>query len=262
MSSEEIQELLRKAGVGEDQWKYYTATEEELPGLFGFSPFQTERFGQLFGGLGQFDPTKISEAYGTIKEFGQQKTADIGQQFKTGIGGIGRGLMEGIQGIGENIASKIPGFGARQREVKKERFEAYEGASELGRRKEMGLLNLEEMLGGRRAAVGRTAQSWQDKLMNLVSSIYQMDPRETDPTRKGVRSGFAQETTAPVGLDFPTDLEARYSRSQLTSYFQQKGITISQEDLENYINLYSQAYKSSGNTLSVEDWWKSQQSGG
>ena len=73
MSSEEIQELLRKAGVGEDQWKYFTAGEKELPGLFGFTPFQTERFGQLFGGLGQFDPTKISEAYGAIEEFGQQK---------------------------------------------------------------------------------------------------------------------------------------------------------------------------------------------
>ena len=262
MNPEQLQELLRKAGIGEDQWKYYTATEEELPGLFGFSPFQTERFGQLFGGLGQFDPTKISEAYGTIEKFGQQKTADIGQQFKTGIAGVGRGLMENIQGIGENIASKIPGFGARQREAKKERFEAYEGASELGRRKEMGLLNLEEMLGGRRAAVGRTVQSWQDKLMNLVSSIYQMDPREAGQTPPGTTPGFLQSDIDKSGVNFPTDLEARYSRSQLTNYFQQKGITISQEDLENYINLYSQAYKSSGNTLSVEDWWKSQQSGG
>ena len=52
MSPEEIQELLRKAGVSEDQWKYYTASSEELPGLFGFSGSQgSENFLAVLGDL-------------------------------------------------------------------------------------------------------------------------------------------------------------------------------------------------------------------
>mgnify|MGYP001309041685 CR=1 FL=1 len=40
----------------------------------------------------------------------------------------------------------------------------------------MSLLNLEELLGGRKALVGGKTQNWGQRLMNLVSQIYQMDP--------------------------------------------------------------------------------------
>ena len=188
MSTEEIQELLRKAGVSEDQWKYYTSTAEQLPGLFGFSPFQTERFQQQFGGLGQFDPTKTLEAYGEIERFGEQKQSNIGQQLKTGLYDIQTGLTSGIKGISESIGYKLKGFGAREREKEKLMGSAYESGEELERKRDMGLLNLEEILGARRAAVGSTTQSWLDKLMRLVSSIYQMDPTGTG-TRGGTYRG-------------------------------------------------------------------------
>ena len=176
MSPEEIQELLRKAGIGEDQWKYYTSTAEELPGLFGFSGSQGKRFGELFGGLGQFDPTKTSEAYGAISKFGQQQTSDIGSKLKTGRYDLSQGLMSGTEAIRENIGYKLPGFGAREEEIEEQRTGAYKGAEELGRQSEMSLLNLEELLGGRKALVGKSTQSWGERLMNLVSQIYQMDP--------------------------------------------------------------------------------------
>jgi len=176
MTDEEIQELLRKAGVGEDQWKYYTASAEELPGLFGFSGSQGKKFGELFGGLGQFDPTKISEAYGAITKYGQQQTSDIGSKLKTGMSGLSQGLMSGIGGIRENVGYKLPGFGAREKEIEEQRTGAYKGAEELRRQSDMSLLNLEELLGGRKALVGGKTQSWSERLMNIVSQIYQMDP--------------------------------------------------------------------------------------
>mgnify|MGYP003147240303 CR=1 FL=1 len=176
MSPEEIQELLRKAGVGENQWKYYTASAEELPGLFGFNEAQSKRFSELFSGFEQFDPTKISEAYGAINKYGQQQTSDIGTKLKTGMYGLGQGLMSSIGSIKENIGQKIGGFGAREEEIEEQRTGAYKGADELRRQSEMSLLNLEEILGGRKSLVGKSTQSWGERLMNLVSQIYQMDP--------------------------------------------------------------------------------------
>jgi hypothetical protein len=261
MTDAEIQELLRKAGVGEDQWKYYTASAEELPGLFGFSGSQGKRFGELFGGLGQFDPTKISEAYGAIDKYGQQQTSDIGSTFKTGRYGLSQGLMSGIGSIRENIGQKFGGFGAREKEIGMERTGAYKGAEELGRQRDMGLLNLEENLGGRRALVGGKTQNWSERLMNLVSQIYQMDAGDTDQNQGGTTSGFLQGDI-DKNINFPTGTADAYAKDQLVSYFQQTGIEASQEELENYISLYSQAYKASGNTLSIADWWKSQQTGG
>jgi len=196
MSTEEIQELLRKAGVSEDQWKYYTSTAEQLPGLFGFSPFQTERFQQQFGGLGQFDPTKTSEAYGEIERFGEQKQSNIGQQLKTGLYDIQTGLTSGMKGISESVGYKLPGFGAREREKEKLMGSAYESSEELERKRDMGLLNLEEILGARRAAVGSTTQSWLDKLMRLVSSIYQMDPTGARGGTYGERGKFGGPDTS------------------------------------------------------------------
>tara|TARA_R110001583_G_scaffold76295_1_gene208982 strand:- start:3908 stop:4543 length:636 start_codon:yes stop_codon:yes gene_type:complete len=176
MSPEEIQELLRKAGVSEDQWKYYTASSEELPGLFGFSGSQGKRFAELFGGLGRFDPTKISEAYGAIDKYGQQQTADIASKLKTGRYDLSQGLMSGTEAIRENVGYKLPGSGAREEEIEEQRAGAYGGAEELERQSEMGLLNLEELLGGRKALVGGKTQSWGQRLMNLVSQVFQMDP--------------------------------------------------------------------------------------
>jgi len=262
MTDQEIQELLRKAGVGENQWKYYTASAEDLPGLFGFNEAQSKRFSELFGGFEQFDPTKISEAYGAINKYGQQQTSDIGTKLKTGMYGLGQGLMSSIGSIKENIGQKIGGFGARQKEIGMQRTGAYKGADELRRQKNMSLLNLEENLGGRRALVGGKTQSWGEKLMNLVSQIYQMNPGDgdTDP-KTGTTSGFLQDDI-DKNIKLPGGIEDRYAKDQLLAYFQQTGIEASQEELENYISLYSQAYKASGNTLSIADWWKSQQTGG
>jgi hypothetical protein len=260
MSPEEIQELLRKAGVSEDQWKYYTASSEELPGLFGFSESQGKKFGELFGGLGQFDPTKTSEAYGAIEKYGQQQTSDIGSQLKTGMSGLSQGLMSSIGSIKGSVGQKFGGFGARQKEIGRQRTGAYEGAGELRRQRDMGLLNLEENLGGRRALVGGKTQNWSEKLMNLVSQIYQMDAGDTDP-KTATTSGLLQDDI-DKNINFPTGTGDAYAKDQLVSYFQQTGIEASQEELENYISLYSQAYKASGNTLSIADWWKSQQAGG
>ena len=209
MTDEEIQELLRKAGVGEDQWKYYTASKEELPGLFGFNQAQGSKFGELFGGLGQFDPTKISEAYGAIDEYGQQQTSDIGSTFKTGMSGLSQGLMSGIGSAKENIGQKIGGFGARDREIGMQRTGAYVGAEELGRQSDMSLLNLEELLGGRKALVGGKTQSWGEKLMNLVSQIYQMDVGGgSSPSYGGYRgAGGGIPGRRPVGGGDPSRLK-------------------------------------------------------
>jgi len=258
MTDEEIQELLRKAGVGEDQWKYYTASSEELPGLFGFSEYQGKKFGELFGGFGQFDPNKISEAYGVIDKYGQQQKSDIGSKLKTGMSGLGQGLMSSIGSIKENIGQKIGGFGARQKEIGMQRTGAYEGAGELRRQRDMGLLNLEENLGARSALVGSKTQNWSEKLMDLVSKVYQMNPGDTDP-RIGTEGILGEKDPA---INFPAGTTNAYMKDQLTSYFQQTGIEASQEELENYLNLYSEAYRASGNTLSIADWWESQQTGG
>ena len=91
------------------------------------------------------------------------------------MSGLGQGLMSGIGSIRENIGYKLPGSGAREEEIGMQRTGAYEGAEELGRQSDMSLLNLEEILGGRKALVGSKTQSWKEKLMNLVSQIYQMD---------------------------------------------------------------------------------------
>ena len=191
MTDEEIQELLRKAGIGEDQLKYYTASSGELPGLFGFNQAQSSKFGELFGGLGQFDPSKAYEAYGAIDEYGQKKTSDIASTLETGRYGLSQGLMSNIGGIRENIGTNIPGFGARDREIGEQRAGAQGGALDLSRQSDMSLLNLEEMLGGRKAAVAGTTQSWGQRLMNLVAQIYQMDPGGGGGTQSsgGYRAG-------------------------------------------------------------------------
>ena len=75
MDEEQYKELLRKMGIGEDQFKYFTTAKEELPGLYGFGANQSKQFLDQFGGMPKFDPSKITEAYGEVKRYGEEKTA-------------------------------------------------------------------------------------------------------------------------------------------------------------------------------------------
>jgi hypothetical protein len=258
MSEQEIQKLLEKAGVAKDQFKYFTSKTKDLPGLFGFTPFQSERFGNLFGGLGEFDPSLIKKAYGEVASYGQERAADIGSILKTGIRGVQSGLGSGLMDIRETMGRGFDKFGARQREIGEAREEAGEAGAELGRRYDASMSLLGERLGQKRAAVGQQVTNWRDRLFSLVQSIYGLDPRAL-PEGSPPTTGFLQsDADKSLGqLKMPEGIEKRYAEDQLRQYFSQNNIEYSGDDWEKYIAEFAKAYKDSGNTLSVVDWWAS-----
>jgi len=262
MSEQEIQKLLEQAGIAKDQFKYFTSKAKDLPGLFGFTPFQSERFGNLFGGLGQFDPSLIKKAYGEVESYGKERASDIGNILQTGIKGVQSGLGSGLMDIRETIGKGFGGFGARQREMGEAREEAGEAGSELGRRYDASMSLLGERLGQRRAAVGQTASNWRDRLFSLVQSIYGMDPRDQSGSSPSTTGFLQSDTDKSLGqFKMPEGIERRYAEDQLRQYFSQNNIEYSGDDWESYISEFANAYKNSGNTLSVVDWWASKQKG-
>jgi len=176
MNPDEYEELLRKMGIGEDQFKYFTTGKEELPGLFGFTGDQSKRFSEQFGGMPKFDPSKIMEAYGEVERYGKERTADIGQQVKSGISGVQSGLLSGMENVAGNIGRGFAKSGARQQSFSDVRGSGYEAGSDVKRKGTMALSNLAESLGQRRAAVGKKAFDYLGGLMNLSGNIFSLDP--------------------------------------------------------------------------------------
>ena len=176
MNPDQYKKLLEKMGISEDQFKYFTTAKEDLPGLFGFTGKQSERFSEQFGGLPKFDPSKAMQAYGEVERYGEEKTADIGQQVQSGISGVQSGLMSGIQEIIGGVGRGFAKSGARQKGLMDVMGSAYEAGSDIKRKGTSALSNLAERLGARRAAVGKTAFDYLGSLMNLSGNIFSLDP--------------------------------------------------------------------------------------
>jgi len=177
MNPDQYKKLLEKMGISEDQFKYFTTAKEDLPGLFGFTGKQSERFSEQFGGLPKFDPSKAMQAYGEVERYGEEKTADIGQQVQSGISGVQSGLMSGIQDVVSNVGKGLGRrFGGTQKAISDVMGSAYEAGSDVRRKGTAALSNLAERLGARRAAVGKTAFDYLGSLMNLSGNIFSLDP--------------------------------------------------------------------------------------
>jgi len=253
MNPDEYEELLRKMGIGEDQFKYFTTGKEELPGLFGFTGDQSKRFSEQFGGMPKFDPSKAMQAYGEVERYGKERTADIGQQVKSGISGVQSGLLSGMENVAGNIGRGFAKSGARQQSFSDVRGSGYEAGSDVKRKGTMALSNLAESLGQRRAAVGKKAFDYLGNLMNLSGSLYGLDPGDKTPSDpSSTDSGYT-----PKDISMPDEIESRFASSQLIQYFQANNINLSgDEELFNkYISEYAKARKIDTD-LTVDSWWK------
>ena len=255
MNPDQYKELLEKMGISEDQFKYFTTAKEDLPGLFGFTGKQSERFSEQFGGLPKFDPSKAMQAYGEVERYGEEKTADIGQQVQSGISGVQSGLMSGIQEIIGGVGRGFAKSGARQKGLMDVMGSAYEAGSDIKRKGTSALSNLAERLGARRAAVGKTAFDYLGGLMNLSGSIYGLDPGDAKDTPSDTSSG--DPGFIPKDINMPTGAETRFATDQLTQYFISNDLNVGgDEELWNkYISEFAQARKTNPG-LTVDSWWK------
>lgn len=255
MDPEQYKELLRKMGIGEDQFKYFTTEKEDLPGLYGFTGEQSKRFLEQFGGMPKFDPFKAMEAYGEVERYGKERTTDIGQQVKSGISGVQSGLISGVKdvvsGIGKGLGRR---FGGTQKSISDVRESAYEAGSDVKRKGTMALSNLSERLGARRAAVGKTGFDYLGGLMNLSGGIFGLDPGDAE-SKSFDKHGLIEGVEIDVKM--PTGAEARFATDQLTQYFQSNNLnTGGDEELWNrYIAEFAQA-RESNPSLTVDNWWK------
>ena len=253
MNEEEIRELLNRAGVGENQQKYYTTDKDKIPGLFGFNEFQTGRFNDLMGGFPEFDPSVVADAYDAVDEYGQEKTSDIQNKYNTGRFGLNTSLMGNLGEIRETVGRGFHKFGAKEGLIEGERSVAEETSGELRRQKRTGLLDLEENLGSRRAVIGKSTQNYGTDLMNLASRIFGMDPSSGDGATPKTPGFLKDDLDDEPG--FADSISGRYARDQLYGYIETLGIYTSPEDKQKYSNEYAKAYARSGNQLSVNDWW-------
>ena len=256
MNPDQYEELLRKMGIGEDQFKYFTTAKEDLPGLYGFTGQQSKRFLEQFGGMPKFDPLKAMQAYGEVERYGKEKTADIGQQVKSGISGVQSGLMSGIQDVVSSVGKGLgKRFGGTQKAISDVMGSAYEAGSDIKRKGTSALSNLAERLGARRAAVGKTGFDYLGGLINLSGSIYGLDPGDAEDTPSDTSSG--DPGFIPKDINMPTGAETRFATDQLTQYFVSNDLNVGgDEELWNkYISEFAQARKTNPN-LTVDSWWK------
>ena len=241
MDEEQYKELLRKMGIGEDQFKYFTTAKEELPGLYGFGANQSKQFLDQFGGMPKFDPNLAMESYGEVERFGKEQKSDIRDQ-------VSSGLMTGVQDVVENVGRGFTKSGARQG--------AISGVmGEVKRKGNMALSSLGEKLGQRRAAVGRTAFDYLGGLTNLASSIYSADPSKSG-TSGTSNSGSSLVEGVEIDTSMPKGIEERMAQSLLISYFQANDINTggSQYLFDQYSKEFADERKNRPE-LTADEWW-------
>ena len=260
MTSEEIRKMLENAGIkGEDQQKYFTTTQKDLPGLFGINQFQTEMFQNLIGGFPQFDPTLIKEGLGKVADYGKEQTGFITGKFKTGMRDVASGLGSGLLNITQKVGKGFTRSGAKERLFGEQRDLASEASDDLRTKFDTSMSLLGEKLGQRKAAVRRGITDYRQNLFNLVQSIYAMDPASGEGGNN--QKGFLQGNVDDWNFKMPDGIERRYAENQLGSYFRQNYVSYDDNEWEKYLAEFSEAYKNSGNTLSAADWWMTRQKG-
>ena len=95
-------------------------------------------------------------------------------------------------------------------------------------------------------------------MQSIYGSILEINPGTAFPPLD-VLQGDIDKSLGQFKM--PEGIERRYAEDQLRQYFSQNNIEYSSDNWEQYIAEFAKAYKDSGNTLSVVDWWASKQGG-
>ena len=166
-----FQQLLERSGFG--QYSGLFGTGEEVARNLGFVGDQVKDFAQYFQ---SFDRDRFMEAAGKIPENLARRTGTLESSFQSGFKGLGQKLGQATRQI-HGLAGKSGAvFGSTARQLSEAGKRTGETLQDLLRKRDTGLLGIQEQEGKERAALTSLLQNYVTGTFGRAQDIFALDP--------------------------------------------------------------------------------------